>query len=134
MTSLMDSCLQSNITNRSSPKAAKFICYSVGMKICVPIKEKRQKTVMKALKEAAKKADFAEIWIDQVQDLDLKAILSASRLPLLIVCKRPDEKGAFKGSYKALAERLIEASSLGAKYIDIPLRMPENLNKKIVQT
>lgn len=103
------------------------------MKVCVPIQEVSQKVVLKRLKEIAKHADLAEIWLDQIGDLDLKTLLKAKPLPIVCVCKRPADKGNFKGSFAALAEVLMNAIQFGADYIDIPMQMPENLSKKIVQ-
>lgn len=102
------------------------------MKICVPIKESAQKAVERGLMKASEKADLAEIWLDQIKDLDLKKLLSEAPLPLLCAVKRKVEKGSFEGSYEEQAELLIEAMRNKARYIDVPLYMPEKLNKKIV--
>ncbi len=101
--------------------------------ICVPILEKRQKAVLKKLKALKGKADLAEIWLDQIEDLDLKTLFKNKPLPILVVCKKEIEKGRFKGSYEAVAEVLIEAAKNGADIVDIPFKMPEKLSKKIVQ-
>jgi 3-dehydroquinate dehydratase type I len=103
------------------------------MKICVPIKEKDPKKMKKRLLEASKKADLAEIWLDQLKGPDLKKLLLKAPLPVLAACKRKREQGSFTGSYQAQADLLQGAIKNGAKYIDIPLFMPENMNKKIVQ-
>lgn len=104
------------------------------MKICVPIQAKTQKEALKRLREASQKgADMAELWLDQIGDLDLKSLLKAKPLPVVCVCKRPAEKGLFKGGFVALSEVLLEAVVCGADYVDIPLNMPEKLSKKIVQ-
>jgi 3-dehydroquinate dehydratase type I len=103
------------------------------MLICTPIKEKTQKTALKQLKKLKNKVDLAEIWLDQVKDLDLKSLLKQAPLPFVCVCKKPAEKGAFKGTNANLAEMLQDSCKFGAKYVDIPLNMPKNLNKKIVQ-
>lgn len=103
------------------------------MKICIPIKEKSSEKVVKKLIEASEKADLAEIWLDQIKDLDVEKLLSKAPLPIVAVCKRKVEKGFFTGSYEVQAELLINAIKFGASYIDVPLFMPEKLNKKIVQ-
>ena len=103
------------------------------MKICVPIKKKRQSEAVKALKLIKGKADLAEIWLDQIGDLDLKSLISKSPVPLVCVYKRKADKGSFKGSYGAMSEALIIACNAGANYIDIPFSMPEKLNKKVVK-
>lgn len=103
------------------------------MKICIPIQETSQKEVVKRLKEIVKTADFAEIWLDQIGDLDLKTLLKAKPVPIVCVCKRPADKGKFTGSFTALSDVLLAAVEFGADYIDIPMQMPEKLSKKIVQ-
>ena len=69
------------------------------MKICVPIREKTQKMALKRLSEMKGKADLAEIWLDHIKDLDLKKLLKDAPSPVLCVCKKPSEKGLFKGTY-----------------------------------
>jgi 3-dehydroquinate dehydratase/shikimate dehydrogenase len=101
------------------------------MKICVPIKEKSQTLVLKRLKEASKKAELAEIWLDQISDLDLSGLLKQAELPLVCVCKKPVEKGEFKGTYAQLADILIRAAEGGAAYVDIPSSMPQYLIRDI---
>ena len=103
------------------------------MLICTPIQEKTQKAVLKRLKELKGKVDLAEIWLDQVKDLDFKSLLKKPFLPVICVCKKPSEKGAFKGTYIQLSGILKDACRHGARYVDIPLNMPKNLNKKIVR-
>lgn len=103
------------------------------MKICIPIQARSQKEALKKLQNTAKKADLAEIWLDQIKDLDLEALLKVKPLPILCVCKDPADKGKFTGTFAELSNLLIQAIKFGADYIDIPIRMPEKLNKKIVQ-
>ena len=109
------------------------MCYSWLMKICVPIQVSTQKEVIKRLHQVAKQADLAEIWLDQIKDLNLKTLLKAKPLPVVCVCKRPADKGKFKGSFEELSRVLLEAIKFGANYVDIPLNMPEKLSKKVVQ-
>ncbi len=91
------------------------------MLICTPIQEKSQKTVLKRVQELKKKTDLAEVWLDQIKDLDLKSLIKKAPLPLVLVCKKPAEKGAFKGSDARLAAILSDSCKFGAKYVDIPL-------------
>lgn len=109
------------------------MCYSIFMKICIPIQAGTQKEAHKRLKEVAKKADLAELWLDQIEDLDIKELLKEKPLPIVCVCKRSDDKGKFKGNFEALSDLLIQAIKFGADYIDIPANMPESLSKKVVQ-
>ena len=103
------------------------------MKICIPIQQRAQTEAKKRLIEVSKKADLAEIWLDQIKDLDIKSLLKAKPMPVVCVCKRTADKGKFKGSFDELSDILLEAIKYGASYVDIPINMPEKLNKKIVQ-
>jgi len=89
------------------------------MKICVPIQVRTQKEAKKALKNAKGKADMAEIWLDHIKDLDVPDLLKNKPLPVICVCKKPDEKGRFKGSHSEAVKILAEAAKNGADYIDI---------------
>ena len=103
------------------------------MKICIPIQAKTQKEALKKLKEVAKHGDLAEIWLDQIEDLDLEALLKPRPHPIVSVCKRPADKGKFKGTFAELADLLIQGVEFHATYVDIPIQMPEKLSKKVVQ-
>ncbi len=92
------------------------------MKIAVPVRETSQEKALKAVKRVKGKADLAEIWLDHIKDLDLKALVKNSPLPLICVCKKPIEGGRFKGNYKEARKLLLEAAGYGAKYIDLPLK------------
>lgn len=109
------------------------LCYSIFMKICIPIQAKTQKAVLKKIQNISKEADLAEVWLDQIGDLNMETLLKESPLPLLCVCKRLSEKGRFKGSYVTQAQMLLQAIKFGARYVDVHMQMPEKLNKKIVQ-
>jgi len=106
------------------------------MKICAPVKEASQAVVKKRLGEiVSSDADFAEVWLDSITDLDLKELLKGVRPKIVAVCKKPDDQGQFEGTYADMAELLEEACRLGAEYIDVPLKMPvpqiQNLKLKI---
>ena len=87
----------------------------------------------KAMSKIRGKADMAELWLDHIRDLDIGNLLKNKPLPVICVCKRPNEKGLFKGSWPDVADILLTASRNGAEYIDLPFDMPKNLNKKCVQ-
>ncbi len=96
------------------------------MNIAVPIRETSQKKALQALKIVRGKADLAEVWLDHIKDLDLKALIKNASIPLICVCKKPIEGGRFKGSYKEAQNLLLEAAKYGAKYIDLPLKGTTN--------
>lgn len=101
------------------------------MKICVPIQARTQKEAKKALENIKGKADMAEIWLDHIKDLDITDLLKNKPLPVICVCKGPDEKGKFKGSHSEAVKILIEAAKNGADYIDISLNLIKNYKLKI---
>ncbi len=93
--------------------------------ICAPIQEKSQKKVIKRLKELKGKVDLAEIWLDHIGDLNISELLKNKPLPVLCVCKKPSDRGKFKGTYAEMADVLVEAAKCSADYIDIPLDVPK---------
>jgi len=95
---------------------------NTNLKICTPIQARTQKEALKKLKELKGKVDLAEIWLDQIKDLDVKELLSNTPIPVICVCKKPDEKGRFKGSYSEIADLLGDAARFGAEYVDISLK------------
>ncbi len=103
------------------------------MKICIPIQVSTQKEALKSLQQVAKQADLAEIWLDQIKNLDIKTLLKGKHLPVVCVCRRPVDKGKFKGTFAELSGILLDAIKFGTSYVDIPVNMPEKLSKKIVQ-
>ncbi len=88
-------------------------------KICVPIKEKKNKKVIKRIEEASKSADIIEIWLDQIQDLNLPKLFEIKTRPYLVVVKDKGEKGLFNGSIDDKIELLNQCIDLGAEYVDI---------------
>ena len=94
------------------------------MLICTPVKTHHQKEAVSLLKKLKGKVNLAEIWLDQIRDLELKKLIKESPLPVIAVVKRPSDKGLFKGTYKQMAELLTQADLAGAKYVDFPDSMP----------
>ncbi len=78
------------------------------------------KEAKKALILAKKHADMAEIWLDHIKDLNIADLLKNKPLPVICVCKKPAEKGRFKGTNKELIETLSDSLRHGADYIDVP--------------
>ncbi|MBN2087516.1 type I 3-dehydroquinate dehydratase [Candidatus Peregrinibacteria bacterium] len=91
------------------------------IKLCIPIQAKTMKEAKKAMVLAKKHADMAEIWLDYIKDLDIAELLKNKPLPVICVCKKPNEMGCFKGSDKEVLKLLTESSKNGAEYIDLPL-------------
>jgi len=110
---------------------AGVICYIVitlqryhikKMKICVPVQAGTIAGAKKAMSKIKGKADMAELWLDQIKDLDIGDLLKDKSVPVICVCKKTDEKGKFKGSWNNVADILIDAIKNGAEYIDLPIQ------------
>lgn len=89
--------------------------------LCIPLKNPTKKN----LKEACKKADLIEIWIDQLTQEQLLAIINEATKPILIVCKDSKEKGKFRGSAHDKVTRLIGALAAKANFIDCSSDTPQ---------
>ena len=83
------------------------------------------KEAKKALVLVKKHADMAEIWLDYIKDLDIADLLKNKPLPVICVCKKPNEKGRFKGTNKELIETLSDSLRYGAEYVDVPLNISD---------
>ncbi len=81
------------------------------------------KEAKKAMILAKKHADMAEIWLDYIKDLDIADLLKNKPLPVICVCKKPVEKGHFKGTYKEIFEVLSFALRNDADFVDVPLKI-----------
>ncbi len=88
-------------------------------KICIPLQLKTNQEIIDFMKKNESKTDCFEIWLDQVQNLDLEKILTSKTKPVLCVCKNKKEKGAFQGNDLEKSDLLKHAMKLGADYIDI---------------
>jgi 3-dehydroquinate dehydratase type I len=101
--------------------------------ICVPIQAGNLNELRSAIKEAEKKADLTEVWVDRLrQPYKAKDLLILARKPLLIVNKSKKEKGLWqKGEAKRLA-LLDEFVKAGAGYVDIGIHTKKNLLKKLI--
>lgn len=86
--------------------------------ICIPIKLKSTQEILDFMQKNENEADLFEIWLDQVEDLDLEKIMQTKTKPVLCVCKGEKEKGSFKGNELEKADLLKKAMKLGAEYID----------------
>ena len=93
------------------------------MLICTPIQVTSQKEAKKTLTALKGKVDMAEIWLDQIKDLNVADLLKNKPLPVICVCKKAIEKGGFKGTYNEVISVLISALRHGSDYIDVPLKI-----------
>ncbi|KKP40570.1 MAG: 3-dehydroquinate dehydratase, type I, 3-dehydroquinate dehydratase I [Candidatus Peregrinibacteria bacterium GW2011_GWF2_33_10] len=89
------------------------------MKICIPIKVKNMRTALEKLAEAEQKADMTEIWLDQIENLNLEEIFKHRTKPILAVCKNPEEMGSFQGDNFDKINLFTKFIELGGEYVDI---------------
>ncbi|MCT4592213.1 MAG: type I 3-dehydroquinate dehydratase [Candidatus Gracilibacteria bacterium] len=90
------------------------------IKICVPIKERSNTKVIEKLKLAQEKgADLCEIWLGEIEDLDLEAIFTVKKIPLVVNVKGESEQGSFKGTESEKVDLLLKAVEMGVEYADI---------------
>lgn len=88
-------------------------------KICIPIQLQSTQAVIEFMQENKNRTDLFEIWLDQIQDLNLEKIFANKVKPILCVCKGEKEKGKFRGNELEKLEILKQAIQYGADYIDL---------------
>lgn len=107
------------------------------MRICIPIKGSSLPETEKLLKKAGslkfsrKLKIFAEIWLDNLAEADLKTLFKKSKHPVVAVCKSKEERGDFKGTEKQRVEVLMRAAQAGARIIDIGIHTNVDLIEKL---
>lgn len=80
-------------------------------------REPAQRDVARA---AMASADWVELRLDRwPPEQDLLPVLSASRLPVLVSCRLPEDGGTFRGSLAQRRELLTSALSAGARGLDL---------------
>lgn len=105
------------------------------MKICIPIRETPFKKALLKIKKAQKYADFVEIWFDRFRSAtEMKALMKASRKPVIAVCRGPVEKGSFEGTERERIALLEEAVHCGAAFMDCGIQTKLPHIKKIKTT
>lgn len=88
--------------------------------ICVPIITGSLEHIHRhAAAAKASGVDLVEIWLGEIPECDVAALIGALPLPALVNCKDAKEKGSFAGGDLKKTELLIAAAKAGAAYIDI---------------
>ncbi len=64
-------------------------------------------------------ADLVEVWLGEIEDLDVKALIQQIAHPVLVNCKGAEEKGAFTGTAEEKTALLIASAQAGAAFVDI---------------
>ncbi|RLE61054.1 MAG: type I 3-dehydroquinate dehydratase [Thermoprotei archaeon] len=92
-----------------------------GIKVCAVITRKDEETI-----ELANEADLVELRIDLIGSR-WKEIVDDIRRPWIACNRRRQEGGSWRGDEESRLKELLEATELGADFIDIELFSP-NLN------
>jgi 3-dehydroquinate dehydratase-1 len=100
-------------------------------KLCLPIKEKYLRDVFAMMADFESRVDLFEVWLDELEELDLGQIFANKRKKILVVNKNELEKGAWNGSEVSRIEILVQAAFLGADYVDVGLHTEKELISKV---
>lgn len=76
-------------------------------------------TALAALRQAAGRADLAELRLDLMAEFDLPRLLAGRPLPVIVTCRPPREGGRWPGSEAERLDVLRQAAALGADYVDL---------------
>jgi 3-dehydroquinate dehydratase / shikimate dehydrogenase len=74
---------------------------------------------LRAMRQAAGRADLAELRLDLMGEFDLPALLAGRPLPVIVTCRPPREGGHWQDSETARLAVLRQAAVLGADYVDL---------------
>ncbi len=99
--------------------------------ICIPIMARTQSTALMQMERGFPLADILELRIDQINGLDLEALMSGKQGKILVTNRRRDEGGGFSGTERERVELLKEAVALGADYVDVEVRTEEALIEEL---
>lgn len=105
--------------------------------ICIPIQAKTINELDKKLAAAEVEADFIEIWLDYLEDLepkDVVSIVKKVKKPLIVVCKGRKERGNWRKSEAKRIEMLKAAKKAGADYVDIGIHTDKKLISSLKRT
>jgi 3-dehydroquinate dehydratase type I len=87
--------------------------------ICIPIAAARTTQAIEKMERAGPLADLVELRIDRMPDVDLKRLIAARRIPVIVTNRSRQEGGEFAGTEDERVALLVEAVRLGADYVDI---------------
>lgn len=102
-------------------------------KICIPIKEATMASALMQIQNVQDAADIIEIWLDQIEDLNIERLFQVKKKPYLCVYKTKREKGNFVGSTDKRLEVLYECIARGAEYVDINNEAPVKKIKQLIE-
>jgi len=92
--------------------------------ICCPVIAENMGEVRKQMDLAAGTADIVEIRLDYMSELndgDLRQIISRKKCPLIMTCRKQDEGGRYAGSEERRIEILHRCVEFGVDHVDIEM-------------
>ncbi len=93
------------------------------MKVCVVIAEETTAAALARMEEALPRADLFELRADYVRDLDLPALRSRHRRPLILTCRPQSEGGRWPDADPDGRRRVLaRAVELGFDFVDLEAR------------
>ncbi len=92
--------------------------------ICVPIVGPTLSKAQEQIASAPAVADILELRLDLIAAPDLKILLAAASLPVIVTNRSKRDGGQFKGSDEERLKPLKEALKVGADYVDIEVSTP----------
>lgn len=92
--------------------------------ICVPVREKSMAKALMEIQRVAHYADLIEIWMDQIEDLNIDRLFTVKRKPYVCVYKSKRERGKFTGLTENRIKVLQHCIELKAEYIDFNIEAP----------
>jgi 3-dehydroquinate dehydratase type I len=102
--------------------------------LCTVLEEDVESTVKNAKKAFENGADCIELRIDKLRENSMiKEVIKKIKEPKLLVCRPKDWDGFFNGTEEERIERLLIAIDKGADAVDIELKTPDILRKKVIK-
>jgi 3-dehydroquinate dehydratase type I len=87
--------------------------------ICIPIAAEGPGEVIAKMEQASPLADIIELRIDRMRNPDLERLLGAKRTAVIVTNRRREEGGGFTGTEEERIALLMQATLLGADYVDL---------------
>jgi len=120
---------------RKDPLKGRFIedagiSYNNAM-VCVPVVALSNEEALKQLNSCLSLADFVELRIDFIKDVDLKSLLSRHSNRIMVTNRKKDQGGEFTGEDKNRFRFFEEAISFGAGFIDIESNTDDVFRKSL---
>ncbi len=101
----------------------------------MPVRAKTLNELTKQVKEASKKADVVEVWMDWLPlEIGAHQVRKITAKPLIAVCKGKRENGSWRGGEAKRIERLMECAAAGIDYVDVDLRTRPDLIARLAKT